>query len=126
MDIHCWIQLDNGTIFDPTPIANQQSIFLIRGIDDDKRFYSPYSNDNLRKATKDVFAMIKHVHTISQNSGTSKDQYHNGIRFNHYSEPSNCIMNCFHWLLDNKGKGKMIIGKMGWKTKSGNIWWEFG
>ena len=59
LDLHCWIERKDGSIYDPTPIMNEDFIFMFRNISDKTRYYEKYEGDELNNACKNVFDAIK-------------------------------------------------------------------
>ncbi len=123
LDLHCWIERKDGSIYDPTPIANEKIIFKYRNINNKTRYYEEYEGYQFMIAYINVLGMIISNENVYKERGISMRTL---VKKNKYSLPSLCYLNAYYWLQDHKAKGKMKIGKMGWKTIEGNMWWEFG
>ncbi len=123
LDLHCWIERKDGSIYDPTPIIMEDFIFMFRNISDKTRYYEKYEDDELKDACIKVFDVIKNFEKDNEKKGINMRTL---VQNNKYSLPSLCYLNAYYWVQDHKGEGRMKIGKMGWKTNEGNMWWEFG
>jgi hypothetical protein len=124
MDVHSWIELKNGDIFDPTNLDGMLPMMLLtmRGVvaTKDTMVYEAYTGDELRAAISE-WLRIRPVPRGEESQMCAI------IRAAGYSTPDNCLLNTEAWLNDNPNIGaKRRFGRAGWRREDGSIWWEWG
>lgn len=117
-DFHCWIKLQDGSIYDPTKIMNESFIKTLHNIsDDEKMVYEEFSDSDRLFAWKHIYN--NHI-KLMMKVMSEEDAI---TTFLNSPCPNLCWMNCYAYYLKHKGKCRYCIGKAGWTQKNGEVWW---
>jgi len=126
LDLHCWcVSKTDGTVIDPD--FEYDYVKRVRNIKKtSKTLYREF----------DTSLQIELVPYIIKNfvknriPGYSKYLNTNDMGvfeyFSHNPTKGNCPINAYSYWVINKDECLFKIGSMGWTTKDGNVWWEFG
>ena len=126
-DSHCWILGRDGRIFDPTEdgresTACDQIMCMMRNIDPKelaKPKYEAYTGSKL--------ARYEAAHQAMFDANVRSYPVLIETRNRNYSIPACCFYNARCWLQDHPDSGAVLqTGKLGYRTRSGSIWWEYG
>tara|TARA_R110002126_G_scaffold257486_1_gene400475 strand:- start:255 stop:611 length:357 start_codon:yes stop_codon:yes gene_type:complete len=102
-DCHFWLQDSNGKIIDPTPPANEGTLHY-------KQFGKKKSNEIYK---------IWNTRLKARGKKRTRNEF--------YNEPLDrcCQFNVYAYWYHHK-ELKVCIGSLGFETKKGQIYWEFG
>jgi hypothetical protein len=119
---HVWNELPDGTKVDTTPIANEGLIKVLNDIHVD----APLEHKEFDKSKQlEVLPVLKQVTELHKQgvvkSGRKWEQFL--LEKCATPTPNSCVFNAMAYKRANGGR--IVIGKCGWKTRSGGVWWEW-
>lgn len=123
MTCHVWNE-KNGKLVDTTPRSYEAIVKLLHDIDPKEPLvHEEYSEKTQQKLWPALSQVINtHRQLIVQASG---EEGWNTFMREKGAAPSadSCVFNAMAFQRD-KG-GRIVIGKCGWKARSGHMWWEW-
>ncbi len=133
-DLHAWIEMADGTIYDPTPNPDTMGLIITtRNLDTsklDERRYEPFKGRKRSNALKRLNKFLdQHQAEIEEMGMVEMEGPWNFeyLKRINYKEDGNCFRNCRAWSSHNQDKPhKIQYGKCGWATKDGGVWFEWG
>ncbi len=131
-DLHSWIELEDGTIIDPTPPPSYMTVMrMMRNLDGkqiNNPVYSPYEGSKLEYAVEKLDEVLegklkKEIEDRGHICGNADPDFLKKYGY----MPGNCFWNARAWSHFNKDVPHTIrYGKQGWVQKTGRVWWELG
>lgn len=135
-DLHAWIELEDGTVYDPTPLPDDMAwgcLCMIRGIKKDtlnKPHYEAYKGRKRTNAVKRLDKMLDDRLASLEAMGVldmMKNHDPEELKKKKYAVTGNCFWNARAWSKHHQHiPHKIQYGKQGWDTNNGEIWWEYG